>query len=171
MMEALEHFRLEYAGASSAAIRALIREDRGFRGQLEALYERYFHRKLNKGCTNCWLDAYVLLMRFDIGKLKSMAARKFELKAGALLIDVKSGRNDLMATHHNLTDELALYHLRTNPKCIKHFSKYPANWESLAKGTAEEVVQPAEGHDAAENTEEVVQPAEEKKPRREKVTE
>lgn len=165
-MQALEQFRLVYAGRSSAAIRALIREDAEFRKLLESLYERYFHRKLNKGCTSCWLDAFVLLMRFDTMKLKIMAERKFELKAGALLIDVKAGRNDLMATHHNLTDELALYHLRTNPKCIKRFSKYPANWEELVKNTTEEVTQPAEQDVVADDTEEVTQPAEVKKPRR-----
>lgn len=164
-MQALEQFRLVYAGRSSAAVRALIREDAEFRKLLESLYERYFHRKLNKGCTSCWLDAFVLLMRFDTSKLKIMAERKFELKAGALLIDVKAGRNDLMATHHNLTDELALYHLHANPKCIKHFSKYPANWEELSK-IRQEVTQPAEQGVVADDAEEVTQPAEVKKPRR-----
>lgn len=132
-MDAIKQFRFRYASASSAEVRTLIKEDKEFRGQLERLYERYFHRKLNKGCTSCWLDAYVLLMRYDINKLTQMADRQFELKAGALLVDVVSGANELMASHHNLTDELALYHLRTNPKCIKHFAKYPENWEELVK--------------------------------------
>lgn len=144
-MDALLDFRLVNKGRGSAEVRTLIRESISFRRQLEELYERYFHRRMNKGCTSCWLDAYALLMRYDIQKLSAMVDRKFELKAGALLIDVKEGRNDLMATHHNLTDELALYHLRTNPKCIRHFSKYPENWEALAQAEAEtEASKPAE---------------------------
>ena len=58
--------------------------------------------------------------------------RQFELRYGALLIDVVDHDNSKMASAHNLTDELALYHLRTNPQCIYKFSRYPANWKKLA---------------------------------------
>ena len=54
-----------------------------------------------------------------------------------MLVDVINGDNAKMATHHNLTDELALYHLRTNPKSIRLFSKYPENWQELAEAEAE----------------------------------
>ena len=54
-----------------------------------------------------------------------------------MLVDVINGDNAKMASHHNLTDELALYHLRTNPKCIRLFSKYPENWQELAEAEAE----------------------------------
>ncbi len=103
------------------------------------------------------MDAFVLLMRFDTSKLNAMKNRQFELKAGALLVDVKNGRNDLMATHHNLTDELALYHLRTNPKSIKHFAKYPKNWEELANKSSEEATEPKEN----DKPEKVANPVEE----------
>ena len=155
MKEKITQFRNEFAGYTSAAIRSLIKESAEFRTRLERLYLEAFRRRLNKGCTSCWRDAYVLLMRYDIEKLTTMASRNFELKAGALLIDVKKGANDLMATHHNLTDELALYHLRTNPKCIKMFSKYPENWEELANADAEAP--------EVENTDNEVAPAEKKR--------
>ena len=73
-----------------------------------------------------------------------MKNRLFELKAGALLIDVERGDNSKMATQHNLTDELALYHLRTNPKCIRLFTKYPDNWQEMVK-EAQEVAEGVEG--------------------------
>lgn len=138
--ETILQFRTEYAGYTSTAIRTLIKESAEFRTRLESLYYEAFHKRMNQKCTSCWLDAFVVLMRYDINKIASMASRQFELKAGALLIDVVKGDNDLMASHHNLTDELALYHLRTNPKCIRLFAKYPDNWEALAnkEGVAEE---------------------------------
>ena len=37
---------------------------------------------------------------------------------------------------HNITDELAVYHLRTNPKCIKYFSRYPENWQELVAASS-----------------------------------
>ena len=36
--------------------------------------------------------------------------------------------NTRLVTRLNLTDELAKYHLGTNPDYIKFFSKYPENW-------------------------------------------
>jgi hypothetical protein len=141
-MEALEQFRAAYGGLSSAEVRRLIKEDKTFKHNLVALYRTTFHKPLNTDCGNCWLDAFVLLIRTSKQKLKEMKERRFELKAGALLVDVVKGDNALMATHHNLTDELALYHLRTNPKCIKLFSRYPADWEQLIKESTEEQTKP-----------------------------
>ena len=137
-MEALEQLRAQYAGKSSAEIRALIKGNKAFRQTLATLYVRVFKKRLNTDCSNCWLDAFVLLMRTSKKQLEAMKNRLFELKAGALLIDVERGENSKMATQHNLTDELALYHLRTNPKCIRLFTKYPANWQELVAEKEEE---------------------------------
>ena len=141
-MEALEQFRAAYSGLSSAEVRRLIKEDKTFKSTLSALYHSTYRKHLNTDCGNCWLDAFVLLMRSSKQKLQAMKERQFELKAGALLVDVVKGDNALMATHHNLTDELALYHLRTNPKCIKLFAKYPAEWEQLVEESTEEQTKP-----------------------------
>ncbi len=137
IMEALEQFRKSYGGLTTSQVRTLIKEDAGFRNTLASLYRQSFHKHLNTGCSNCWLDAFVMLRRLTKQTFEDMKNRLFELKAGALLVDVINGDNAKMATHHNLTDELALYHLRTNPKSIRLFSKYPENWQELAEAEAE----------------------------------
>lgn len=136
-MEALEQFRSEFSSHSSAQVRELIRTDAQFRQRLETLYEEVFHNKLNKGCSNCWLDAFVLLRSKSIKKLTTMAQRHFELKAGVVLRDVVNQDNAKLATHHNLTDELALYHLRTNPNCKSKFSRLPDDWEKRVAAATE----------------------------------
>lgn len=60
-----------------------------------------------------------------------MQNTEFELRYGAVLIDPQ-GDAKKTATAANLTDELALYHLRTHPNCIKSFIRFPKNWEQLA---------------------------------------
>lgn len=141
----LAEYRSTYGGLTDKEVRRLIHEDTGFRAATEDLYEGVYHAPLNKGCTECWHDAYVLLMRSDISKLTEMQERQFELKAGALLIDVVAYDNAKMATRVNLTDELALYHLSTNPSCIGKFSKYPANWQELAGQYASKGTSPKAG--------------------------
>lgn len=127
-MEELDRFMAEHAGQTFSQIRDLIRNNPEFKARLEALYKRVYHRRLNTGCTNCWIDAFVQLRRTNIETLKNMAKRQFELRAGALLIDVVNHDNAKMASHHNLTDELACYHLRTCPGYITKFSRYPEDW-------------------------------------------
>lgn len=106
-----------------------------FRVATETLYRQATGNALNKNCTECWVDAYAVLATMDESKFEAISTRQFDLKAGALLIDVVKGDNSKMCTRVNLTDELALYHLKTNPNCIKMFSKYPDNWQELANGT------------------------------------
>ena len=159
IMEALEQFRKSYGGLTTSQVRTLIKEDAGFRNTLASLYRQCFHKHLNTGCSNCWLDAFVMLRRLTKQTFEDMKNRLFELKAGALLVDVINGDNAKMATHHNLTDELALYHLRTNPKSIRLFSKYPENWQELAEAEAEP--QPTNEAEPAPAEEDAPAPAEE----------
>lgn len=161
IMEALEQFRKSYGGLTTSQVRTLIKEDAGFRNTLASLYRQCFHKHLNTGCSNCWLDAFVMLRRLTKQTFEDMKNRLFELKAGALLVDVINGDNAKMATHHNLTDELALYHLRTNPKSIRLFSKYPENWQELAEAEAEAEPQPTNEAEPAPTEEEAPAPAEE----------
>ena len=160
IMEALEQFRKSYGGLTTSQVRTLIKEDAGFRNTLASLYRQCFHKHLNTGCSNCWLDAFVMLRRLTKQTFEDMKNRLFELKAGALLVDVINGDNAKMATHHNLTDELALYHLRTNPKSIRLFSKYPENWQELAEAEAEPEPQPANEAEPAPAEEAEVEVAE-----------
>ena len=126
-----KEYKERYGGLTNAQVRELIRTDAGFRSATEELYVATFRAQLNKSCSECWMDAYVLLMRTEITELMEKAKTQFELKAGALLIDVVAYDNAKMATRHNLTDELALYHLSTCPDYRRYFSKVPDNLDDL----------------------------------------
>lgn len=128
---------------SSTQVRELIRDDADFRRETERLYVGIFHQSLNKSCSNCWFDAFILLMRTDLNKLNAMKEKRFDLRAGAVLYDVVNHDPAKTVTHHNITDELALYHLRTNPDYIKFFNLYPENWQELALASAPNATAPA----------------------------
>lgn len=128
----LEAFRSANTGRSCLEVRRLINTDKAFRAEIERLYVGVYHIPLNSACTECWVDAFVLLMRDDVDAMFERSKRLFELKAGALLRDVIDWRKELNTTHHNLTDDLALYHLATHPAYITQFSKAPDNWRELA---------------------------------------
>lgn len=127
----IDEYRQQYQGISSSEVRELISTDIDFRNNTERLYESIYHTKLNKSCSNCWFDAFILIMRTNLEKLKAMQEKQFDLRAGVVLVD-PHGDPAKTVTQRNLTDELALYHLRVNPSCIKWFCIYPKNWEQLA---------------------------------------
>ena len=128
----LEEFKSTYAGAPAREVLALIESNPEFRSNLEALYVETFHKALHRSCPNCWFDAYVLLMKTETQKIIIMKESQFELKAGALLIDLQGRDDSKTASHHNLTDELALYHLSRNPSYASLFSRLPEDWEKQA---------------------------------------
>ena len=144
-----EEYKEKYRGMSSVAVRELIRSDASFRKTTEQHYTQIYHKKLNKSCGDCWFDAYVVLMNTNPEKAKAMKEKLFDLRAGAVLTDVVKRDPAKTCTHHNLTDELALYHLSTNPDYIKFFSVYPDNWADLVleyiqpKKTAQKAEKPA----------------------------
>lgn len=133
----LIEFRSKYSGLSTAEVRNLLKEDPNFKAEIEELYEEVFHLKLQKTCSNCWEDAFIMLMTKKVEQMVELSERKFELKAGAVLYDLPSGDNSKMVSRHNLTDELAVYHLRKDPSRIKFFSAYPENWQEIIKETSE----------------------------------
>ena len=100
-----------------------------FRNLLETLSRRFLKRAVN-GCSNCYMDAYFELINLNIEKVMKQTETQFQLVAGALL-----GENDLdnLMTNRNTTDELAIYHLLKEPKCIKFFSKVPENLDEILK--------------------------------------
>jgi len=139
---------------SSTQVRELIRDDADFRRETERLYVGIFRQSLNKSCSNCWFDAFILLMRTDLNKLNAMKEKRFDLRAGAVLYDVVNHDPTKTVTHHNITDELALYHLRTNPDYIKFFNLYPDNWQELALASSNNAAaptKPAEVEDSKES--------------------
>lgn len=127
----IDEYRQQYQGISSSEVRELISTDIDFRNNTERLYHSIYHAKLSKSCSNCWFDAFILIMRTNLEKLKAMQEKQFDLRAGVVLVD-PHGDPAKTVTQRNLTDELALYHLRVNPSCIKWFCTYPKNWEQLA---------------------------------------
>jgi hypothetical protein len=70
----------------------------------------------------------------------------FWLLAGALLQDTVNYDNDLLCSNANITDDLALYHLKTNPNCRSQFETLPENVDELIEayvipGTAPELTE------------------------------
>ena len=57
----------------------------------------------------------------------------FWLLAGALLQDVVNWDNDLLCSNANISDDLALYHLKTNPNCREMFQELPENVDELVE--------------------------------------
>ena len=129
----LDEYKARYSGLSEREVSGLVHSSSEFRAATEALYESYFRQQINTSCGDCWKDAYILLLTKKTNK-DMETEMKFALKAGALLRDVRNmNDSSRLATRLNLTDDLALYHLGTNPDYLKFFSKYPANWRELAK--------------------------------------
>ena len=121
---------------SAAEVRGLIARSADFRTETEKLYRSIYHKPLNKSCGDCWIDAYVLIMRGDPNKLKAMQQKRYNLRAGAVLVDPKDPTKT--ATMNNITDELAIYHLRIHPTCKRLFSLLPENWEEEVYGSQED---------------------------------
>ena len=135
-MIGIEEYRQKYAGLSKTDVKEMAKDSLDFRNETEALYKLGYREDLNKSCSECWVDAYVLLMKAELERFGGEAERKFDLRAGALLLDIKGGDSTKMCTRVNLTDELALFHLSANPKNIEYFSKYPKNWKLLVANYA-----------------------------------
>lgn len=127
----INEYKQKYASLTNAQVRSLAETSSEFRVETETLYKNMYNATLNKSCGDCWCDAYVTLMVIDPAKYDALSGRAFDLKAGALLLDVVGGDNSKMCTRKNLTDDLALYHLKTNPGCKDQFSRLPDNWEEL----------------------------------------
>ena len=129
-MMTIDEYRQQYQGIRSSEVRELISTDTDFSNNTERLYESIYHARLNKSCSNCWFDAYILIMRTNLEKLKAMQEKQFDLRAGVVLVD-PHGDPAKTVTQRNLTDELALYHLQST-RVASSPSIYPNNWEQLA---------------------------------------
>lgn len=135
-MMTLEQYKEQYKGMSAAEVRGLIARSADFRTETEKLYRSIYHKPLNKSCGDCWIDAYVLIMRGDPVKLQAMMKKRYDLRAGAVLVDPKDPTKT--ATKNNITDELAIYHLRIHPTCKRLFNLLPENWEEEVYGKPED---------------------------------
>lgn len=109
----------------SEEVKKLIASSDDFKNELTALSKRYLRREV-KGCNTCFFDAFVKLMLIrDI-----MPNCQFQLRSGTTLLrDIN--RKVKNVSKHNVTDELALYYLKTNPNARAMFSIVPKNLDEL----------------------------------------
>lgn len=125
MIEKLK--QLQSTKMSSSEAREKIASDTAFCNELSTLSERFLKTKVS-GCKTCYYDAYVKLMiKKDI-----MNNCDFDIQAGKLIKDIaipKDGKKTI--SRHNITNELALYHLKTNPLNKKYFTRMPSNLDEL----------------------------------------
>lgn len=119
-----------YGSADYSQLRRWARSDDAFRVATASLHRAVFGVALAVSCSDCYADAAFNLIK-KYPKNKTLMESKYKLKSGAIVLrDVRNlGSNEKMATRHNLTDELAKYHLYTNPSCIGKFATLPDNWE------------------------------------------
>ncbi len=90
--------------------------------KIAAAYFQCFGERMRIGCKTCYIESIFLIKR----KMESKHCR-YRLKPGALL--QAFGDASKTCTNHNLTDELAEYHLRTNPGVAHLFSIIPPRLE------------------------------------------
>ena len=109
---------------SSSEAKEKIASDAAFRAELSTLSERFLRIKV-QGCNTCFFDAFVKLLLID----EVMENCDFKLRSGALMRDMNKKVKNV--TKFNLTNELAVYYLITNPHVKKFFEKIPPNINEL----------------------------------------
>ena len=103
----------------------------------EELIEKYYPLVTGKpfarrGCSNCYQDAALEIIITHKRKGMIRQETKFFLKKGCVLVNPTS---DLpVVSNSNLTDDLAIAHLRARPKMIRYFEVYPDNLQELLAG-------------------------------------
>lgn len=119
---------------SGRAAASDIMQDESLKKEIDALYMHYFGRKIT-GCKNCYADALIELCTIK----KTIAMNKtdlFAVRRGKVLKDARTNDARLNLVRGNETEELALYHLYTNPNSRKFFERLPDEG-SLKKMLAE----------------------------------
>lgn len=134
MIEQLQQLKTErskYAG--SAELYRALKNDLALQRAVREL-TKYFLKREVRGCSNCLFDAYMELIHFNLDnkeifkKIMTQENCKFSIKKGILISD---GNSANLLSNANITDKLALFHLKRNPKLIGKFDRYPENWEEL----------------------------------------
>lgn len=110
-----------------------LKNDKALRKEVETLSKAFLYRSVS-GCGNCYMDAYLELVNLPIEKMMQKQECLFELQRGKLLRDVINLDVSLNMTQANITNELSLYHLKTNPKSKQFFSRLPDNLDELLDG-------------------------------------
>ena len=118
--------------ANNSELAAAFVSDNEFKQEVQTLYKYYFSKTL-AGCQNCFCDGYHELINLKQDRIMEKTKCEFKLRAGALLQDRRTNLDKYRCTNVNLSNDLALYHLKTNPSCEKLFDKMPADWKEQVK--------------------------------------
>jgi hypothetical protein len=128
MQDRLQSLRAKAkAYARPSDLMAAIEKDSGLRNEISSL-SRYFLKRSVSGCGNCHFDACMELIH-----LKNQMETKFKLLRGVVLYDPIALDAGRILTAANCTEELALYHLKFNPACRKHFYELPDDVDEQIK--------------------------------------
>lgn len=133
MIERLKRLQLSkgnYRNGSELA--KAIEKDKSLKNEIQALSKAFLNRSVS-GCGNCYMDAYIQLINYSMEKAINKENSQFSLPHGRLIHDVVNRDVSLNMTQHNISDDLALYHLKTNPNAIAYFDKKPKDWEKQAE--------------------------------------
>ncbi len=106
-----------------------ISKEAALKVQLLSFYRYIFQEQPCGGCANSIVNYYSKLKAEGMAKLLLKVERDFDFKDN-ICIQVKFGAKDHY-TNHNLTNDIAIEILKFNPKRIKLFKRFPANWEQL----------------------------------------
>lgn len=99
--------------------------DRSF---LDSMYYMIFGKEItNKGCSNCYRDAYIEIYSKLKREQKMPKKSSYQLKAGAVITFFGSSQ---AFTNANLTDEVAVKYLSLCDDNAKMFSYLPDGWET-----------------------------------------
>jgi hypothetical protein len=104
------------------------------------IYKRLF-RAVPKGCDSCFYDALVRICATNIDRIMDRIKCDYALKAGVLLQD-RHGDDTKMCTNRNVTNDLAEYHLATNPGVDILFTILPDDWEKRVEKRRKELGKP-----------------------------
>ena len=109
-----------------------VKQDGELQREISELARHYLGREV-RGCSNCYSDALFELLTLNIERAMQKEECKFKLRGGKLLLDAVNGDVSKAMTQANISDELALYHLKTNPFCEEYFEELPANWKEMVE--------------------------------------
>ncbi|MDR2065480.1 MAG: hypothetical protein LBP85_07230 [Prevotellaceae bacterium] len=107
-----------------------VQADIKLKQEIQSLYRTIFNKTVS-GCSNCITDAL-----FELLNCKNIMEKinlEYQLRAGALLLDIVKGDSKKTVSNANLTKDLALYHLATNPSCKRLFNKLPKDYQKEVK--------------------------------------
>ena len=126
LQERVEKLREQVAHFSSAILLTnQLSKSRELRDEVQSIYSLMFGRQLT-GCLNCIADAvFEILSRSNMAGINPF---EYLLSSGSLLHDVVNMDSAKAMSNANITEELSLYHLATNPGCEKQFIRLPEDW-------------------------------------------